>query len=97
MPAMLLHGLLVLASIGLASAQSQNLTSAGCVDVTGFQKCQDAATAATAACLSHADGDLSQTETLACGCTNYVENYNCYASHCWNRASELLVFRPDDS
>ena len=94
---MLLHGLLVFASIGLASAQSQNLTSAGCVDVTGFQKCQDAATAATAACLSHADGDLSQTETLACGCTNYVENYNCYASHCWNRASELLVFRPDDS
>ncbi|KIM95259.1 hypothetical protein OIDMADRAFT_72181, partial [Oidiodendron maius Zn] len=74
-----------------ASAQSQNLTSPGCVDVAGFQKCQDAATAATAACLSHADGDLSQTETLACGCTNYVENYNCYASHCWNRASELLV------
>ena len=45
---MLLRGLLILASIGLASAQSQNLTSAGCVDVAGFQQCQDAATAATA-------------------------------------------------
>jgi hypothetical protein len=82
----MLHlGALLHAGMGLANAQSKNLTSAGCIDATGFQKCQDAATASIAACLAHADADLSPTETLACGCTNYVENYNCYASHCWNR------------
>lgn len=88
---MLLLGALLLAGLGLANAQSKNLTSAGCVDAAGFQKCQDAATTSTAACLAHANADLSQTEILACGCTNYVENYNCYASHCWNRVSYIYL------
>jgi hypothetical protein len=89
---MFLPIILFVASLGLASAQSKNLTSAGCVDAAGFQKCQDAATTATAVCLGHADADLSQTEALACGCTNYVENYNCYATHCWNRVCGILLF-----
>jgi hypothetical protein len=80
-------GVLLLAFVGLTNAQSKNLTSDGCIDAAGFQKCQGVASVATAACMSHADADLSQTEALACGCTNYVENYNCYAAHCWNRVS----------
>jgi hypothetical protein len=63
------------------------------VDSVGFQQCQDAATATTASCLGHADADLSQLETLACGCANYVLNYNCYATHCWNRVRELPLHR----
>lgn len=91
---MLVAGLYLIASVGLTYAQTKNLTSDGCIDASGFQKCQDAATAATAACLGHANGDLSQTETLACGCTNYVENYNCYAAHCWNRVGRSRYFTP---
>jgi len=77
----------VFAFIGLSGAVT-NLTSDGSIDASGFQKCQDAATVSTTACLNKADADGSQLETLACGCTNYIENYNCYAAHCWNRVNE---------
>lgn len=74
----------VFAFIRLSSAVT-NLTSDGCIDSSGFQKCQNAATVSTTACLNKADADGSQLETLACGCVDQIENYNCYAAHCWNR------------
>ncbi|KDR83369.1 hypothetical protein GALMADRAFT_637600 [Galerina marginata CBS 339.88] len=78
--------LVALAAISLANAF--NLTSTGCADAAGFQSCQNAVADATSACLAQADKDHSSLESLACGCTYYVFNYNCYAEHCWNRVNE---------
>jgi hypothetical protein len=58
------------------------LTSIGCADMAGFQSCQNGVTDAVYACNN---ASTTQTETLACGCSNYVSNYNCYAAYCWNR------------
>ncbi|KAG0646225.1 hypothetical protein D0Z07_8172 [Hyphodiscus hymeniophilus] len=74
--------------INVVFSQSANLTSDGCVDAAGFQTCQNGVTAATAACLTKADADGSSLETEACGCTDYTDNINCYAAHCWNRVNE---------
>lgn len=65
-----------------------NLTTTGCVDASGLQQCQNALATEISDCLSRADADGSQLETVACGCDNYVGNYNCYATHCWNRVNE---------
>ncbi|KAE9375867.1 hypothetical protein N431DRAFT_556195 [Stipitochalara longipes BDJ] len=61
------------------------LTNTGCADAVGFQTCQNGVTAAVSTCLN---ASTTQTETLACGCSNYVGNYNCYAAYCWNRVNE---------
>ena len=63
-----------------------NLTTTGCADASGLQKCLDDETMTTLACIHEADG--SQIAILACGCTDYIRKYNCYSSHCWNRVNE---------
>ncbi|OAR01648.1 hypothetical protein LLEC1_07656 [Akanthomyces lecanii] len=61
------------------------LTKDGCVDASGFETCQSAVTKKTSACIGQAKKDGSQTELLACGCQDAVDNFNCYAAHCWNQ------------
>lgn len=77
----------IFAVIGVATAVVQ-LTTTGCSDASGLQTCLNAVTASTSKCLTQADADASQLETVSCGCTNYISSYNCYASHCWNRVNE---------
>ncbi|KAK5991867.1 hypothetical protein PT974_05254 [Cladobotryum mycophilum] len=72
----------------LAAAASNPLTSTGCADPSGLQTCQNAANQKTSACIAQANKDGSQQEILACGCQDYVNNFNCYATHCWNRVWE---------
>lgn len=72
----------------LAVGADVNLTTAGCVDPAGLQTCQNDANKQTTACINQADRDNSQKELLACGCADYVNNYNCYAAFCWNRVWE---------
>lgn len=78
----------ILAHISSLATAIGNLTSAGCIDAAGFEKCQAAAAATETACLDKADADQSSLETVACGCESYIENYNCYAASCWNRVWE---------
>ncbi|PNY18341.1 Uncharacterized protein TCAP_07545 [Tolypocladium capitatum] len=72
----------------VAQPGAANLTSTGCVDVSGFESCQMDATAKGSACLATARKDGSELEVVACGCANYMDNINCAASHCWNRVNE---------
>ena len=64
----------------------KNLTSTGCADASGFQTCQDAANTKISACLSQTAGSTEEEE--GCACEDYILNYNCYATHCWNRVWE---------
>ncbi|KAI8716054.1 hypothetical protein NCS52_00898000 [Fusarium sp. LHS14.1] len=43
---------------------------------------------AVVATAADARRDNSQQEILACGCQDYVNNYNCYAAFCWNKVWE---------
>jgi hypothetical protein len=81
-----LFALMFLTTLSTANA-IVNLTSTGCADVSGFQTCQNSVTTSVAACLNET---TTQTETVACGCSNYIGNYNCYASYCWNRVLKRL-------
>ncbi|KND93435.1 hypothetical protein TOPH_01889 [Tolypocladium ophioglossoides CBS 100239] len=72
----------------VAQSATANLTSTGCVDVSGFESCQKDATAKASDCLATARKDGSELEIEACGCANYIDNINCAASHCWNRVNE---------
>ncbi|KAJ4153590.1 hypothetical protein LMH87_010073 [Akanthomyces muscarius] len=66
-------------------AATVTLTKDGCVDASGFETCQNAATKKTSVCVGQAKRDGSGTELLACGCQDAVDNFNCYAAHCWNQ------------
>lgn len=66
-------------------AATVTLTKDGCVDASGFETCQNAVTKKTNACIGQAKKDGSQMELLACGCQDAVDNFNCYATHCWNQ------------
>ena len=79
----------IFAVIGVATAVVQ-LTTTGCSDASGLQTCLNAVTASTSKCLTQADADASQLETVSCGCTNYISSYNCYASHCWERRTQPI-------
>lgn len=72
----------------LAATGSVTLTSTGCADASGFESCQKQANDQLSSCIAQAKKDNSQTELLACGCQNYVDNYNCYSTSCWNRVWE---------
>jgi hypothetical protein len=78
----------LLSTVALAATSDVTLTSTGCADASGFETCQKTANDNASSCLDQADKDGSQTETLACGCQNYVDNYNCYSAFCWNRVWE---------
>jgi hypothetical protein len=82
---------MLLAVFSTASAVA-TLTSTGCADAAGFRTCQNGVTDAVYKCNN---ASTSQTETLACGCSNYVGNYNCYAAYCWNRVIQatFLMYR----
>ncbi|PMD45492.1 hypothetical protein L207DRAFT_481871 [Hyaloscypha variabilis F] len=75
----------VLLAVCSTASAVLTLTSTGCVDAAGFQTCQNGVTAASYTCLN---ASTTQTETLACGCSDYVGNYNCYSAYCWNRVNE---------
>src|SRR5687768_11489535 len=79
--------LLAFATIVRTQASSK-LSSKGCADSSGLEKCQSAANDATSSCIAQARKDNNQEEILACTCQDYVNNYNCFASHCWNRVWE---------
>lgn len=66
-------------------AATVTLTKDGCVDASGFETCQNAVTKKTSVCVGQAKRDGSGTELLACGCQDAVDNFNCYAAHCWNQ------------
>ncbi|KDR77081.1 hypothetical protein GALMADRAFT_225213 [Galerina marginata CBS 339.88] len=70
---------------GLSNAAA-TLTSTGCADPAGMQKCLNDNAASLTACINKANGD--QQIILGCGCGQYIDNYNCYASFCWNRVYE---------
>ncbi|RSL49065.1 hypothetical protein CEP54_012602 [Fusarium duplospermum] len=65
-----------------------SLKSTGCADASGFESCQSTANKKTTTCINQAHRDDSQKAILACGCQDYVNNYNCYAAFCWNKVSE---------
>lgn len=69
-----------------ASLLVGNLTSTGCADVSGFQKCQNDANEKSNACFAKTGGDVAAQQ--ACACETYILNYNCYATSCWNRVWE---------
>ncbi|KAL7955580.1 hypothetical protein V8C34DRAFT_236688 [Trichoderma compactum] len=75
----------LLYSAALAATGSVTLTSTGCADASGFESCQKQANDQLSSCIAQAKKDNSQQELLACGCQNYVDNYNCYSAFCWNR------------
>ncbi|RKL45776.1 hypothetical protein BFJ72_g3321 [Fusarium proliferatum] len=85
---MKLYGLFLVGLAGLAVAADATLTSSGCADASGFEKCQASANKHTSSCIAQAHHDNSQVELLACGCQDYVDNFNCYAAFCWNRVWE---------
>jgi hypothetical protein len=72
----------------LAATGDATLTSTGCADSSGFESCQKQANDKLSSCIAQAKKDNSQQEILACGCQNYVDNYNCYSASCWNRVWE---------
>ncbi|RBQ68209.1 hypothetical protein FVER53590_09992 [Fusarium verticillioides] len=72
----------------LAATADVTLTSSGCADASGFEKCQASANKKTSSCIAQARHDNSQEELLACSCQDYVDNFNCYAAFCWNRVWE---------
>lgn len=85
---MKLYGLFLAGLASLAVAADVTLTSSGCADASGFEKCQASANKDTSSCIAQARHDNSQVELLACGCQDYVDNFNCYAAFCWNRVWE---------
>lgn len=76
------------AALAASSNPAVTLTSTGCADASGFESCQKKADDALTSCVNQAKKDNSQTELLACGCQNSVDNYNCYSAFCWNRVNE---------
>ncbi|CAH0055297.1 unnamed protein product [Clonostachys solani] len=74
--------------VAALAATTTNLTTTGCVDTSGLQKCLDKVASTAQTCLDNARKDGSQVETLACGCVFYTDNINCYAASCWNRVYE---------
>lgn len=85
---MKLYGLFLVGLAALAAAADVTLTNSGCADASGFEKCQASANKHTSSCIAQARHDNSQVELLACGCQDYVDNFNCYAAFCWNRVWE---------
>ncbi|RSL55514.1 hypothetical protein CEP53_007070 [Fusarium sp. AF-6] len=79
------HHLLLVSLAVLATATDVSLKSTGCADAAGFESCQGSANKTTTSCINQAHRDDSQKEILACGCQDYVNNYNCYAAFCWNK------------
>ncbi|KAF5567476.1 hypothetical protein FNAPI_645 [Fusarium napiforme] len=82
------YGFFLISLAALAAAADVTLSSSGCADVSGFEKCQASANKKTSSCIAQARRDNSQVELLACGCQDYVDNFNCYAAFCWNRVWE---------
>ncbi|KAJ4205912.1 hypothetical protein NW759_014389 [Fusarium solani] len=82
------HRLLLLGLAVVATAADVSLKSTGCADAAGFESCQSDANKKTTSCINQAHRDDSQQEILACGCQDYVNNYNCYAAFCWNKVWE---------
>lgn len=78
----------LLTGAALAATGDATLTSTGCADSSGFESCQKQANDKVGSCIAQAKKDNSQQELLACGCQNYVDNYNCYSAFCWNRVWE---------
>ena len=70
----------LLCTAGAVSA-IKNLTSTGCADPSGFDSCQSSLEEKISACFSRAVGDAK----LVCSCEDYIGNYNCYSTHCWNQ------------
>ncbi|KAL5604986.1 hypothetical protein FOVSG1_005133 [Fusarium oxysporum f. sp. vasinfectum] len=81
------YGLFLVGLASLATADVK-LTSSGCADASGLEKCQASVNKKTSSCIAQARHDNSQLELLACGCQDYVDNFNCYAASCWNRVWE---------
>ncbi|KAH8805028.1 hypothetical protein F5884DRAFT_884977 [Xylogone sp. PMI_703] len=82
---------IVFFATALASVSAQSvvlLTSKGCANPSGFESCQAEATSAYNLCTDNADKDHDDKEKDVCGCVNYTDNYNCYATHCWNKVYE---------
>lgn len=77
-----LYTVLALGATALADA---TLTKYACIDPSGFSSCQSTASQKTSVCIAQAKKDGSQKELLACGCQDSVDNFNCYATHCWNQ------------
>ncbi|KAK0391550.1 hypothetical protein NLU13_1050 [Sarocladium strictum] len=75
-------------SLAVQGQAGTTLSSKGCADPSGLEKCQASANDQTSSCIAQANKDNSQRELLACTCVDYVSNYNCFASHCWNRVWE---------
>jgi hypothetical protein len=82
------HRLLLLGLAVVVTAADVSLKSTGCADAAGFESCQSDANKKTTSCINQAHRDDSQQEILACGCQDYVNNYNCYAAFCWNKVWE---------
>ncbi|KAH8900101.1 hypothetical protein GQ53DRAFT_208742 [Thozetella sp. PMI_491] len=72
----------------VAVCSAANLTTTGCADAAGLQLCLNTAASTANTCNADAEANGSKLELLACGCQFYVDNFNCYASHCWNRVYE---------
>ncbi|KAF5579272.1 uncharacterized protein FSUBG_13647 [Fusarium subglutinans] len=85
---MKVYGLFLVGLAAIAVAADVTLTSSGCADASGFEQCQASANKKTSSCIAQARHDNSQVELLACGCQDYVDNFNCYAAFCWNRVWE---------
>ncbi|KAJ5604367.1 hypothetical protein N7510_009521 [Penicillium lagena] len=69
----------------LSRALAQNattITSAGCVDPSGFTACINAAADKEATCINAAGSDVV---VLACGLAKEVDEMLCYMSDCWNK------------
>ncbi|KAH7240697.1 uncharacterized protein BKA55DRAFT_518287 [Fusarium redolens] len=82
------YGLFVVGLAAVVAAADVGLTSSGCADSSGLEKCQASVNKKTSSCIAQARRDNSQQEILACSCQDYVDNYNCYAAFCWNRVWE---------
>lgn len=70
------------------AATTTSLTTTGCVDASGLQRCLENVASTAQTCLDNARKAGNQAETIACGCVYYTDNVNCYAASCWNRVYE---------
>lgn len=79
------HSTFALLSLAASASANTTLTSGGCADPSGLDSCLAKSNDQASSCLNQARKDNSQVEVLACGCQNYVNNFNCYAANCWNK------------
>ncbi|RPB16141.1 hypothetical protein P167DRAFT_542403 [Morchella conica CCBAS932] len=81
---LVLSGVVVLGIIDVChAADVTKISSTGCVDKAGFEKCLADAVDAEAACIKTTSGDASLI--VGCGYGNQINQMNCYMSSCWNK------------